>query len=45
LPRATARNWIEIGSQLRSRLTVAKVVCLVDQPQGWRPRNFSAPRL
>jgi S1-C subfamily serine protease len=45
VPRPTARNWVEIGSQLRARLTVAKVVCLVDQPQGWRPRNFAAPTL
>lgn len=43
LPRPTRRNWVEIGAELRRRLTVAKVVCLVDQPQGWRPRNFSAP--
>ncbi len=45
LPRPNARNWVEIGSQLRSRLTVAKVVCLVDQPQGWRPRGTAAPGL
>jgi S1-C subfamily serine protease len=43
VPRPTSRNWIEIGSQLRSRLTVAKVVCLVDQSRGWQPRNFATP--
>jgi S1-C subfamily serine protease len=45
LPRPNSRNWIDIGAELRGRLTVAKVVCLVDQPQGWRPRNYGAPHL
>ncbi|MFO0986564.1 MAG: serine protease [Alphaproteobacteria bacterium] len=45
MPRPNARNWVEIGSQLRGRLTVAKVVCLVDQQQGWRPRGTAAPGL
>jgi serine protease Do len=39
-PGLTLRNWVQVGSELRGRLTVAKVVCLVDQPQGLRPRNF-----
>jgi serine protease Do len=44
-PAVNARNWIQVGAELRAKLTVAKVVCLVDQPQGWRPRNFGGPSL
>jgi len=40
IPRIDARNWVQVGAELRSRLTVAKVVCLVEQPQGYRPRSF-----
>jgi S1-C subfamily serine protease len=39
LPRLTARNWVQQGAELRGKLTVAKVVCLVDRPQGVRPRS------
>jgi len=39
-PRLDTRNWVQIGTELRQRLTVAKVICLVEQPQGVRPRSF-----
>lgn len=45
VPGVTLRNWVQVGAELRSRLTVAKVVCLVDQPQGWRPRSYGRPGL
>jgi S1-C subfamily serine protease len=45
IPGVNLRNWVQVGAALRGKLTVAKVVCLVDQPQGWRPRNFSRPDL
>ncbi len=41
LPHPTASSWVEIGDALRAKLTVAKVVCLVDQPTV-RPRNSYA---
>ena len=44
-PKIDSRNWVQVGAELRSRLTVAKVVCLVEQPQGVRPRSFSKPGL
>ncbi len=45
VPHPNARNWVEIGSELRRRLTVAKVVCLVDQPQGRPAPSYAAPPL
>lgn len=42
-PRIDSRNWVQVGAELRARLTVAKVVCVVEQPQGVRPRAFSKP--
>lgn len=45
MPRLNSRNWVQEGAALRSTLTVAKVVCLVDQPQGFRPRNYAGPGL
>ena len=39
LPRLNAANWTQEGSALRGKLTVAKVVCLVDGASV-RPRSF-----
>jgi serine protease Do len=44
IPAITARNWVEEGAALRRRLSVAKVVCLVDRPQGVRPPAYAKPR-
>ncbi|HEY7609775.1 MAG TPA: serine protease [Alphaproteobacteria bacterium] len=38
VPRLTTANWTLEGQVMRSKLTVAKIVCLVDQPTV-RPRN------
>jgi hypothetical protein len=38
-PRLSASNWFQEGAALRGKLTVAKVVCLVDTA-GVRPRSF-----
>jgi S1-C subfamily serine protease len=37
IPRVDTRNWVRVGAELRQRLTVAKVVCLVDRPS---PRPY-----
>ncbi len=40
-PQITAGDWVETGARLRRQLTVAMVVCLVDQPGGvFGPRRF-----
>lgn len=38
IPRIAAGNWVAAGTALLRSLTVAKVVCLVDQQEGARPR-------
>ncbi len=40
-PRLSAANWVQEGAALRGKLTVAKIVCLVDTPSV-RQRNFYA---
>ena len=40
VPRITANNWVSVGTVMLEKLTIAKVVCLVDQPQGVRPRSM-----
>jgi hypothetical protein len=37
-PQLRSGNWVEEGAALRRKLSVAKVICLVEGAPGWQPR-------
>lgn len=39
-PRLSSSSWVQDGADLRRKLSVAKVVCLVESPGNFRGRTF-----